>query len=107
MGEDFTAKDFRTWGGTLLAVDLLSAEAIEDSQKARKDKVNASVKSVAQRLGNTPAIARSSYINPRIFVRYMSGEDFNSVRQTIANMNPPKYISKDEYFALKILEAKS
>jgi DNA topoisomerase I len=106
MGDDFTAKDFRTWGGTLLAVDLLAAEAIEETETARKTAVSACVKRVAQRLGNTPAIARTSYINPQIFVRYMSGEDFSALRQTISGMRPPKYISKDEYCALKILEAK-
>lgn len=106
MGDDFTAKDFRTWGGTLLAVDLLASEAIDESETERKNAVTACVKRVAQRLGNTPSIAKSSYINPRIFVRYMSGEDFNEIRRTIANMKPPKYISKDEFCALKILEEK-
>lgn len=105
MGDDFTAKDFRTWGGTLLAVDLLASEELKESSNDRKKAVTDCVKHVAQRLGNTPAIARASYINPTVFSRYIKGEDFNAVKQTIKNMQPQKYISQDEYCALKILEA--
>ncbi len=104
MGEDFTAKDFRTWGGTLLAVDLLATEDIKDSETERKQAVTACVRRVAQRLGNTPAIARASYINPQVFKRYMGGEDFAKVKQTISRMKPKKYISETEWCALKILE---
>lgn len=105
MGSDFTAKDFRTWGGTLLAVDLLASEEMKESSSDRKKVITNCVKHVAQRLGNTPAIARASYINPTVFSRYIKGEDFGAVKQTIKNMRPKKYISQDEYCALKILES--
>lgn len=104
-GDDFTAKDFRTWGGTLLAVDILATEPKKPTTE-RKQAITACVRHVAQKLGNTPAIARASYINPRVFDRYIGGEDFNAVKQTISSMKPREYISADEYCALKILEAK-
>lgn len=106
MGDDFTAKDFRTWGGTLLAVDLLASQDFCRSTMERKKAVTACVKKVSQRLGNTPAIARTSYINPRVLTRYLSGEDFSAIKQTIGKMKPTKYVSADEHCALKILEAK-
>jgi DNA topoisomerase I len=73
MGSEFTAKDFRTWAGTLVAaVKLAELGAAEDLKKAEKNVV-AAVDAVAQRLGNTRAIARSSYVSPRVIDHYMEG----------------------------------
>ncbi len=73
MGSEFTAKDFRTWAGTLVAaVKLAELGAEEDLKKAEKNVV-AAVDAVAQRLGNTRAIARSSYVSPRVIDHYMEG----------------------------------
>jgi DNA topoisomerase-1 len=105
MGDDFTAKDFRTWGGTLLAVDVLSAAERVNNRGEREKVVTECVKQVSERLGNTPAIAKASYIDPSVFERYLKGEDFNKVRQTLSRMKDTKYVSEDERCALKILEA--
>lgn len=73
-GLDVSAKDFRTWNATVLAAIALSVTgAAKDSKTARKRVENRAVKEVAQYLGNTPAVARSSYIDPRVFDRYRSG----------------------------------
>ena len=73
MGPEFTAKDFRTWAGTLVAaVKLAELGATEDPKAAEKN-VLAAVDAVAQRLGNTRDIARSSYISPRVIDHYMEG----------------------------------
>ena len=73
MGQEFTAKDFRTWAGTLVAaVKLAELGATEDLKAAEKN-VIAAVDAVAQRLGNTRAIARSSYVSPRVIDHYMEG----------------------------------
>ena len=73
-GLDVSAKDFRTWNATVLAAIALSVTvAVPESQAARKRAENRAVKEVAQYLGNTPAVARSSYIDPRIFDRFRSG----------------------------------
>lgn len=74
LGEDFSAKDFRTWNATVMAAVTLAADAGNATSKtARKRAINASVREVAELLGNTPAVARRSYIDPRVFDRYLSG----------------------------------
>jgi DNA topoisomerase-1 len=73
-GGDFTAKDFRTWGATVLAaVGLAASGYASGSVTARKRAIARSVKEVAHYLGNTPAVCRASYIDPRVFDRYRSG----------------------------------
>jgi DNA topoisomerase I len=73
-GGDFTAKDFRTWGATVLAaVGLAVSGNAATTSTARKRAIARSIKEVAHYLGNTPAIARASYIDPRVFDRYQSG----------------------------------
>lgn len=73
-GGDFTAKDFRTWGATVLAaVGLAVSGHAAGSRTARKRAIARSVNEVAHYLGNTPAVCRASYIDPRVFDRYLSG----------------------------------
>lgn len=72
-GADFTAKDFRTWAGTLYAVtSLLECGWCEDEKEA-KSRVAESIKLVAERLGNTPAICRQCYIHPYVIEAYLKG----------------------------------
>jgi DNA topoisomerase I len=71
---DFSAKDFRTWNATMLAAVLVAAEGADATTKtARKRTINDAVKGVAFFLGNTPAVCRASYIDPRVFDRFRSG----------------------------------
>lgn len=105
MGNDYSAKDFRTWGGTLLAAVELAREIRPDTKTARKKAMTDCVKRVAKKLGNTPAIAKSSYIDPRIFKAYESKDGIAEVYETVKNMRPPKYISKDEALAMKVLSS--
>ncbi len=72
IGGEFSAKDFRTWNGTLLAAVAVEGE-VPKSKTARKRRINDAVKGVAAFLGNTPAVARASYIDPRVFDRFQSG----------------------------------
>jgi DNA topoisomerase I len=75
MGEDFSAKDFRTWAGTVLAASALCQlqdDADADPTPTKRHLVQA-VKEVARSLGNTPAVCRSSYIHPEILDAYMDG----------------------------------
>src|SRR5579884_1970482 len=83
LGEEFTAKDFRTWGGTLLAAicfaERVQKEGFPASARAQKQAVTAVMRRVAARLGNTPAITRSSYVSPAVVDQYLDGrtiEDF-------------------------------
>jgi DNA topoisomerase I len=74
-GQDISAKDFRTWGATVLAAVALSvSEPAQASKTGRKRAISRAVKEVAHYLGNTPAIARASYIDPRVLDRYRDGE---------------------------------
>jgi DNA topoisomerase-1 len=73
---EFSAKDFRTWSGTVLAAQALAASAMiaaEGTKTARKQAKARAIKEVAHYLANTPAVARSSYIDPRIFDRFDGG----------------------------------
>jgi DNA topoisomerase IB len=72
-GADVSAKDFRTWGATVLASVGLAVSPVPDTKTARKRAMTRVVKEVAYYLGNTPAVARSSYIDPRTFERYLDG----------------------------------
>ena len=73
-GRDFTAKDFRTWNATVLAAVQLALHAGEETSKTARKRVDrAVVKSVAEALGNTPAVCRRAYIDPRVFDRFHSG----------------------------------
>jgi DNA topoisomerase I len=74
-GEDYTAKDFRTWNATVLAAASVAVHAEEaETKTARKRVATRAVKQVAEYLNNTPAVCRSAYIDPRVFDRFDSGE---------------------------------
>jgi DNA topoisomerase I len=81
IGNEFSAKDFRTWSGTVLAAAALAGEEKPASEAAAKRTVNQAVKTVAAALGNTPAVCRRSYIDPRIFDRYRDGETIDVGRR--------------------------
>ncbi|AFW01125.1 DNA topoisomerase I [Gluconobacter oxydans] len=72
-GEDITAKDFRTWAATQLAAVTLCAFSGYDTKAKAKKQVVEAVKSVAARLGNTPAVCRKSYINPCVVDGHLDG----------------------------------
>ena len=79
LGKDFTAKDFRTWGGTLLAAIALAEHGPAESETEARRAVTAVMRRVGQQLGNTPAVARGSYVSPAVIDQYLDGttiEDF-------------------------------
>jgi DNA topoisomerase-1 len=75
MGTNFSAKDFRTWAGTLICAGALVTLGIENEEKptARKKKIVAAIKATSEALGNTPAVCRSSYICPAIIESFEKG----------------------------------
>jgi DNA topoisomerase-1 len=85
LGAEFTAKDFRTWGGTLLAAIALGEHArrhgFPETKTDEKRSVNAAMRRVAQQLGNTPAVCRASYVSPAVIDQYLEG-------RTIADFRP-------------------
>ncbi|MDQ2982689.1 MAG: DNA topoisomerase IB [Actinomycetota bacterium] len=79
LGEEFSAKDFRTWGGTLIAAITLAEHGEPESEAEAKRVVANVMRTVGERLGNTPAVARSSYVSPAVVEQYLDGrtiEDF-------------------------------
>jgi len=72
-GGPFTAKDFRTWNATVLAAVALAVAAVSDSRRARDRVVRAAIVTVAAYLGNTPAVCRASYVDPRVIDRFREG----------------------------------
>lgn len=80
-GEEFTAKDFRTWAGTVLAAEALSGFEAVDTDAAAKQNVVEAIENVAGRLGNTAAICRKCYIHPAIIDAYLDGHTVETIRQ--------------------------
>jgi DNA topoisomerase-1 len=77
MGEQFSAKDFRTWAGTLLAAEELAELGPADTLTQQRHNIVAACKAVAEQLGNTPAVCRRSYISPKVFEQYIEGNTLN------------------------------
>ena len=70
---EFTLKDFRTWGASLLAAIKLAELGPAETETEKKKKIVQAVKDVAEELGNTPAVCRSSYIHPAVLAAYEKG----------------------------------
>jgi DNA topoisomerase IB len=92
MGDDFTAKDFRTWGATLHAITLLACTALPDppSERAFKSAILDVVRRVALQLRNTPAVCRKSYINPAVFDSWRSGRIHQVFDGALSRASPRK-----------------
>lgn len=80
-GEDFTAKDFRTWAGTVTATCALQDLGAYESQTQAKKHVVRAIEMAAQHLGNTPAICRKSYVHPEVIDAYLNGSLLSALNQ--------------------------
>jgi len=81
--ENFTAKDFRTWAGTVLAAIALNAQGKFETKKQAKANVKTAICAVAELLGNTPAICRKCYVHPAIIEGYLSGRQIAGLGEAI------------------------
>jgi DNA topoisomerase I len=100
-GGDFSAKDFRTWNATVLAaVALAVSSPVASTRTGRKRAMVRAVREVADYLGNTPAVARASYIDPRLFDRYRDGITIGGALKDIAERDedgrPPTSPANEE-----------
>ena len=102
-GEEFSAKDFRTWAGTVTCAVLLAGETIEETQTDRKQRVVAVIKDVAKRLGNTPAICRKCYVHPAIVDTYLEQGRLAPARALRAREG----LTSEELFVLALLQQRS
>ena len=80
-GEDFTAKDFRTWAGTVLAAVALSHLPPCETQREAKKNVKSAIGAVAKILGNTPAVCRKCYVHPAVLQTYLSGNMIEGLKR--------------------------
>jgi DNA topoisomerase-1 len=88
-GGDFTAKDFRTWNATVLAAVALAHDGEpERTRAARERSVSKAIKAVATYLGNTPAVCRASYVDPRVVDRYLAGTTIASAIEQLPAGDP-------------------
>ena len=101
-GEKYTAKDFRTWGGTKLAAKSLTNFKKKDDKKQRKKNVTKMVKEVAVKLGNTPAVCRGSYIHPKFINDYLKGSFFRLWKESEGEQMYP--LSENESHVIRYLE---
>jgi DNA topoisomerase-1 len=88
MGEKFSAKDFRTWAGTIICACALARVGTETIEKSnvRKRKVVAAIKETAEMLGNTPAVCRSSYICPAVIDSFAKGKIIDGYFETLEDL---------------------
>jgi DNA topoisomerase I len=107
-GGDFTAKDFRTWSGTVLAAVALAVSGrAAGSKTARRRAISRAVDEVSRYLGNTPAVCRASYIDPRVFDRYQAGVTIGGVVDEFGDieaLEAPAAQSRVEAAVLDLLE---
>jgi DNA topoisomerase-1 len=104
-GDDFTAKDFRTWEGTLSCALALAAERVE-GRAAGKARVVAAISAVAQRLGNTPAVCKKSYIHPGVIDEFLATGAIELVERRVRCSVPtdPHALRDDESRVLAFIE---
>ncbi|MFP5390813.1 MAG: DNA topoisomerase IB, partial [Gammaproteobacteria bacterium] len=80
-GEDYTAKDFRTWSGTLLAALALQEFEKFDSEAQAKKNIVRAIEHVAEKLGNTPSVCRKCYVHPGVLDAYLDGTVIEALRE--------------------------
>lgn len=109
MGEEYSAKDFRTWSGTVIAAMALNEiGAIDHNDQKTLDKnIRDAVVKVSEHLGNTPSVARSSYIDPRIIDEYTNGKTINFFQNEINRLlKKNENLSREELGVLCMLKEK-
>lgn len=101
LGSEFTAKDFRTWGGTLVAATALAGHGPSATEAEAKRAVASALRRVGRELGNTPAVARASYVSPKVIERYHAGYTLEDFRRSRSRA----HLSADEQALLALLQS--
>jgi DNA topoisomerase IB len=89
VGDEYSVKDLRTWHGTVLAAAAFAAADPADTERQFKRTVSAVMKEVAEGLGNTPAVARGSYVDPRVVTGYENGVTIAAATRRAARRRDP------------------
>jgi DNA topoisomerase-1 len=102
LGDGYTAKDFRTWGGTLLAASRLARAGPVDDPTESERVLARVMRHVGQELGNTAAVARASYVSPAVVSEYLAGRTLDDYR---TNGKRPSRLAADEDALVRLLAA--
>jgi DNA topoisomerase-1 len=104
-GADFTAKDYRTWSGTVLAATALQTVEESDEPLDTKKHMKQAIERVARQLGNTPAICRKCYVHPDLIAEYLDGglAEALSARAEVAIKDPAEGLKAEEAAVLTLL----
>ena len=102
-GEQFSAKDFRTWHGTVLAAAELARQGAPGSKGGGERAIRAAIERVAERLGNTPAVCRSSYVDPRLLDRFRDGKTIELPNLAPEGTVAPRQQAKVERLVLELI----
>jgi len=107
-GEDFSAKDFRTWAGTVLTAIALQAQEKSETKKQAKSNITTAIKAVAAILGNTPAICRKCYVHPAVLENYLDQKSIEGLKQMTEDALEKENVDlrSSEKAVLKFLEAR-
>ncbi len=105
LGAGFTAKDFRTWGGTLLAATELESRGPAETEAETKRTLAAVMRHVGEELGNTATVARASYVSPVVVDQYLAGRTLADYRSS--NGADPRNMTTAEHALMEMLEAAS
>ncbi len=106
LGGAFTAKDFRTWNATVLAAVVLAGAEQTQGRAAREREVKQAIKTVAAYLGNTPAVCRASYVDPRVIDRFQAGVTIApAIGRAGADLGKPRIRVRVEGAVLELLDA--
>jgi DNA topoisomerase IB len=103
-GGQFSAKDFRTWHGTVLAAIELAREESRGAKGGGERAIRAAIKRVAERLGNTPAVCRSSYVDPRLLDRFRDGKTIGLPELSAGEVVTPRAQAHVERRVLELIE---
>lgn len=109
MGGSFSAKDFRTWAGTLICANLLARQAgeIPETKRGRRRVITATIKETARRLGNTPAVCRASYIAPAVLEGFERGTTLPATIESVDRLVERRSLHRVEKALVKLLKRES
>jgi len=102
LADGYTAKDFRTWGGTLLAAEELARRGPAESETDAKRALAAVMRQVGEELGNTAAVARASYVSPLVVDHYLAGRTLDDFQ--LASASGPRRLSASESALIHLLK---
>jgi DNA topoisomerase-1 len=103
MGNSFSAKDFRTWGATVAALQVLAELAPTDRKVRNRKAYNDAIKATAHRLGNTCAVCKKHYVHPMLYEAFCAGH-LAHAREQAKRLKRPARLSLDERALLHLLQ---